>query len=163
MRISLIAAMTDQGIIGRNNQLPWHLPADLKHLKQLSLGKTIVMGRKTFESIGKPLPQRTHIIISRNADFQVPGCQVVDSISAAIKAAEACEELMIFGGEKIFEAFLPLADTLYLTLIHANLTGDTYFPSWDRAQWQEISRTDHAADAQNPYDYSFVTLARKYK
>lgn len=177
MIISLISAMGRNRVIGINNTLPWRLPADLKHFKQITLGKPVLMGRKTYESIGKPLPDRTNIIISGDSNYQIPGCSVVNSIDAALAAATGYEEIMVIGGAALYQQLLPRADRLYLTLIDENFNGDAWFPEYkliapdhestgntdalfQRAQWHEIERTDHAPDASNPYQYSFLILER---
>ncbi len=141
MKIALIAALSENGVIGYKNALPWHLPEELQYFKHKTLGKPVIMGRKTFESIGhKPLPHRVNIIVSTRADFQVPSsCVVVNSVTAALKAAGECEEVMVIGGSQIFEAFLPIADRLYLSFIHQTVTGDTYFPSIDWEKWEIVS------------------------
>ncbi len=169
MKVALIWAMAPNHVIGRNNKLPWYLPNDLKYFKQVTFGKPVIMGRKTFESIGKPLPGRTNIVISRNPDFQAPGCRVVDSLAAALELAdsvaliEGIEEVMVMGGGEIYRQALPYADRLYLTEVHAEIEGDAYFPAFDRNQWREVAREDFTAEAKedtgsNPYDYSFVVL-----
>lgn len=160
MIISIIAAVGNKRALGFKNQLPWKLPADLEYFRFMSQGKPIVMGEKTFESIGKPLPHRQNIVLSRNPDFKVPGCLVASSIEEALKLAEDSEELMVGGGATIYQQFLPLADKMYLTFIHHNFEADVFFPEYDLAQWKEVSREDHLADEKNPYDYSFVVLAR---
>lgn len=159
MIISLISAMGRNRVIGINNTLPWRLPADLKHFKQITLGKPVLMGRKTYESIGKPLPGRTNIIISRDSDYQVPGCIVVHSIDAALAAADH-NEVMVIGGAALYEQMLPRADRLYLTLIDEDFKGDAWFPEINYAQWQERERFDHAPDVANAYHYSFLMLQR---
>ena len=177
MIISLISAMGRNRVIGINNTLPWRLPADLKHFKQITLGKPVLMGRKTYESIGKPLPGRANIIISGDSNYQMPGCSVVNSIDAALAAATGYEEIMVIGGAALYQQLLPRADRLYLTLIDENFNGDAWFPEYkpiasdhesagnpsallQRSQWHEIERTDHAPDAANPYHYSFLMLER---
>lgn len=161
MKITLIAAMAKNRAIGKNNQLLWHLSADLKHFKALTLGKPIIMGRKTFESIGKPLPGRKNIILTQQVDYHVDGCSVVNSISEALISAGDVSEVMIIGGANIYELFLPQADYLYLTEVDVDAIGDTYFPVFDLSVWQEISREMHSADDKNPYNYSFVTWQRR--
>lgn len=161
MQVAIIAALANQQVIGYQNQLPWHLPADLRHFKQLTLKKPIIMGRKTFESIGKPLPERTNIIISRNPAYQASGCLVAHSLAEALKLANTAEEVMVIGGTTIFEQALPLAQTLYLTYIHADIKGDVFFPPWNADDWQTIHTQYFNADEKNVYNYSFVTLTRK--
>jgi dihydrofolate reductase len=160
MQISLIAAMDRKRVIGRGNQLPWHLPADLKHFKALTMGKPILMGRKTYASIGKPLPGRVNIILTHDENFQAEGCIVAHSLAEAHSTAGKIEELMVIGGSQLFEQALPLAKCMYLTFIDSDIPGDTFFPAWDSTEWQEISREHHPADEKNAYAMAFVTLAR---
>lgn len=161
-RISLIAAMAENRVIGANNALPWRLPADLKHFRRLTSGHHIIMGRRNYESIGKPLPDRTNIVITRNADYRAPGCLVRNSIEEALAAVRDDSEVFIIGGAEIYRQVLDRADRLYLTLIHSNIQGDTYFPEFNGYQWQEISRESHTADEANPHAYTFLTYARKH-
>jgi dihydrofolate reductase len=160
--ISMIAAMANNRVIGLNNQMPWHLPADLAHFKKVTLGKPVVMGRKTFESIGRPLPGRRNIIITRDKNYQADGIEVVFSPDEAIKAVEGVEEVMIIGGGHIYETFLPRADRLYLTFIDLNVEGDTCFPDYESvATWQQVSTESSNSDERNAYSYQFVTLHKK--
>lgn len=161
MQISIIAAITDDRLIGVGNQLIWHLPADLKHFKTVTMGKPIIMGRKTHEAIGKPLPGRRNIVISRQKDFNSEGCEVFASLEAALIALQDYSEVMIIGGSEIYAAALPKADTMLLTLVHHAFTGDTYFPKWNARNWQEIEREDFEPDENNKYPYSFIVLKRK--
>ena len=163
--ISLISAMGRNRVIGINNMLPWRLPADLKHFKQITMGKPVLMGRKTYESIGKPLPGRTNIIISSDHDYQVPGCIVAHSIDDALTAAASHEEVMVIGGAALYQQLLPRADRLYLTLIDEDFSGDAYFPAYNTAAWREVERQDFSANETNPYRHSFVIMERfkKYK
>lgn len=167
MRISLIVALSENHVIGRNNKLPWYLPNDLKYFKQVTMGLPIVMGRKTFESIGKPLPGRTNIVVTRNGDWSAEGVRVAHSLEEAFGLAESIaeidgrEELMIIGGDQIYQSALPLVDRMYLTEVHAHVEGDAYFPTFERGAWQEIAREDFSGADPNPYDYSFVVLDRK--
>ncbi len=162
MLLSLIVAAAENGVIGRNNALPWHLAEDLKHFKRLTMGKPILMGRKTFESIGRPLPGRTNIVITRNRDYQPDGVRVVDSLSAALDLAEAialidgADELMVIGGAQIYAEALPVAQRLYLTRVHAAVEGDAVLPQIDWSRWREVSRERCTAEPPNPYDYSFL-------
>ncbi|MGB5179428.1 MAG: type 3 dihydrofolate reductase [Gammaproteobacteria bacterium] len=160
MKISIIVAMAANGVIGQDNGLPWHLPADLKHFKQTTMGKPILMGRKTWESIGRPLPGRTNIVITRDSAYAATGCVVVDSIEAAIAAAGEQDEVMVIGGAELYRQVLPYADTLYLTRIHEVFNGDTRFPDISDTEWHQLERVDHEADEKNPYDYSFIRLER---
>ncbi len=159
--IALIAAVARNGVIGRDNRLPWHLPADLRHFRRLTLGKPVLMGRRTFESLGRPLPGRTNIVLTRDPDFHAPGCIVVHSLPEGIAAAGECEELMVMGGAALYEAALPLADRMYLTRIHHAFAGDTRFAAYDEKEWVTTAREDHAPDEDNPYPYSFITLHRR--
>lgn len=156
--LSFVVAMARNGVIGRDNQLPWRLPADLRHFKTVTMGKPIIMGRKTYDSIGRPLPGRTNIVVTRDPAYQAEGCLVVHSIEEALAAAGDAAEVMVIGGAEFYRQLLPRADRIYLTRIDAEFEGDTWFPELDPARWQERSREDHAPDADNPYPYSFVVL-----
>lgn len=160
MIISLIVAVARNHVIGNRNALPWHLPADLKYFKRITLGKPIIMGRKTFESIGRPLPGRMNIIITHERDYQAAACIVVHSIDDALKTAQAHEEVMVIGGAKLFEQTLPRADRIYLTEIAEDFVGDVFFPALNQNDWRETQRTTHPADEHNPHIYSFVVLDR---
>ena len=161
MRISLVVAMAANRVIGRDNGLPWHLPADLQHFKAITLGKPVLMGRKTWESLGRPLPGRTNIVITRDAGYVAGGCVMAHSLEEAVRAAGEAAEVMVIGGAQLYRQALPLADTLYLTLVHAEFQGDTRFPAWQPKEWRETARIDHAADDRNPHAYSFITLERQ--
>lgn len=159
--ISAIVAMAENRVIGAKNQLPWHLPADLAHFKSITTGHPILMGRKTYESIGKPLPNRTNIIMTRDPYYQVDHCIVVSSIDDAIAAAsDEHQEFFIIGGAEIYQQLLPSIQRLYLTLIHQEFEGDVYFPELNMSEWEEISRAAHTADEKNVYAYSFIVLER---
>ena len=161
MRIALIVAMDRNRVIGRGNELPWHLPADLAHFKRVTLGKPVLMGRRTFESIGRPLPGRHNIVVSGQPGYQAPGCTVVTDIEAGLDAAGGADELMVLGGSTLFEALLPRAGRLYLTLVETEVAGgDTWFPALDPSQWRETERTERDADDRNPFRLAFVTLER---
>ncbi len=159
MTISLIVAMARNRVIGRDNALPWRLPADLKHFRRVTMGKSIVMGRKTFDSIGKPLDGRKNIVITRNPDYRPDGVTVVDSLDGALNAA-GDSEVMIIGGATIYEQVLPRADRIYLTLIDAAFDGDARFPELNQEEWQESERLDVDAGTEPDFAYSFVTLDR---
>ncbi|PSU75694.1 type 3 dihydrofolate reductase [Photobacterium phosphoreum] len=159
MKISMIAAMAHDRIIGKDNSMPWHLPADFAWFKRCTLGKPIVMGRKTFESIGRPLPGRLNIVISRNSNFTAEGITVVSDIAAAKLVAGDAPELMIIGGGSIYQACLPIADNLYLTFIDADLEGDTQFPDWGE-HWHRVESQRYNADDKNAYAMEFVILER---
>jgi len=162
MIISMIAAMANNRVIGNGNQMPWHLPADLQHFKRVTMAKPVIMGRKTFESIGRPLPGRRNIVITRNTNYQVDGVEVVTSPDEALSLVEGVEEVMVIGGGNIYEQFLPQADYLYLTFIHQDIMGDTQFPDYHSGfEWQEVETEFHTADKVNKYDYTFVKLQKK--
>lgn len=160
MRVSLVVAMAENRVIGRDNALPWHLPADLRFFKNLTLGKPIIMGRKTYESIGRPLPGRQNIVLTRDDNFKAPGCDIRSSLEQAMLAAGDAGEVMIIGGAALYDAVLDTADRIYLTEVHSDIQGDTWFPELDPSHWTEISRERHFADERNSMDYSFVTLDR---
>ncbi|RDC63564.1 dihydrofolate reductase [Adhaeribacter pallidiroseus] len=159
--IASVFAMSENRVIGKDNQLPWHLPADLKFFKNLTTGHPIIMGRKTFESIGKPLPHRTSIIITRQAGYSPPNCIVLHDVPGAIQEALTINpNVFIIGGAEVLQQALPFIDTMYLTLIHAHFEGDTFYPEIDPAQWQEVSRQNFEADEKNLYPYSFIKLQK---
>lgn len=158
--ISFVVAMDSKGLIGRDNALPWRLPADLKHFKALTLGKPVIMGRKTYESIGKPLVDRLNIVVTRNPDYQAPGCVVAHSAQAALDAAGSAQEIMVIGGAQLYRELLPQAERLYITRIAATFEGDAWFPALEAGAWRERERRDCEADDKNPYAYSFVVLER---
>lgn len=158
--ITIIAAVAENRALGKDNQLIWHLPADLKRFKQVTLGHHIIMGRKTFESLGKPLPNRTTIIITRNKNYKQEGCIVVNSLPEAIEASKTDENPYILGGAEIYKQALAIADKLDLTLVHHSFDADAYFPEINTAVWKETERTLYKADAKNEYDYSFVSYLR---
>jgi dihydrofolate reductase len=161
MPLSIIVALSDNNVIGSGNQLPWKLSADLKRVKALTMGHHLIMGRKTFESIGRPLPGRTNVVITRNAGFRPEGCVTVDSLQAALVVAKDDPEAFVFGGGEIFREALPLVNRIHLTKVHCTLPGDTFFPELIASEWQETGREDFKADEKNEYDYSFITLQRK--
>ena len=150
-------------VIGKNNDIPWgkSLPKDLDHFKELTAGKPIIMGRKTYESIGKPLPNRTNIILTRDENYKAEGCIVVHSTEEALKAAGNAEEVMIIGGSQIYKEFLPKANRMYLTIVDADFEADTYFPEYKIEEWEETAYEEHERDAENPYNYTYITLERK--
>ena len=159
MKIAMIAAMANNRVIGKDNKMPWHLPEDLRHFKALTLGKPVVMGRKTYESIGRPLPSRHNIVISRQADLQIEGVTTVTSFAQAKLAAGDCEELVVMGGGQLYAELLQQSDILYLTEISLDVEGDTYFPNWDDGSWLEVSRDVAKNDKQ--MQYSFIKLVKK--
>lgn len=166
MIISMIAALSKNKVIGKNNDLPWKLPDDMKFFMETTKGHHTIMGRKNYDSIPpkfKPLPNRTNIVVTRQKGFRAPGCTVVDSLEKGLKIARANKELETFviGGAEIYKLALPLADRLYLTEIDAVIEGDTYFPNFDAAEWSEISRIHHHKDERHAYDFDFVVYDRK--
>ena len=167
MKLALIWAMSRNRVIGRNNALPWHLSEDLRYFKRVTMGKPIIMGRKTWESIGRPLPGRTNIVITRDQSFQAAGARVVHSLDDALRLAEhigvieGAEEAIVIGGAEIYALALPKAERLYLTQVHAEVQGDAWFPEFDVSQWQELAREDFNAEGPNPYPYSFIVLERR--
>jgi dihydrofolate reductase len=163
MYISLIVAAAQNGIIGRDNQLIWRLPDDLKQFKRLTTGHPVIMGRKTFDSIGKPLPNRTSIVITRSKEWSVEGVLVVNSVEEAIEAAQkiGTEEAFVIGGAEIYRLTLPIADKIYLTEVQADFEGDAYFTIPDSENWQEKSRLHHPCDEKHATPFDFVELVRK--
>ncbi|OEF22976.1 type 3 dihydrofolate reductase [Vibrio rumoiensis] len=159
MKISMVAAMANNRIIGKDNQMPWHLPADFAWFKRCTMGKPIVMGRKTFESIGRPLPGRLNIVISRDSSLAIEGVTTVTSLEQAKQSAGDVDELMIIGGGSIYQAFLPVSDCLYLTFIDADIEGDTQFPDWGK-DWSKVYSETYTQDEKNTYDMEFVVLKR---
>jgi len=162
MNISIIVAITENNIIGRGNEMPWHLPADLKYFREKTTGHYIVMGRKTFESIGggRPLPNRVSIIITTQKDYKAEGCLVAHSLEQAIALANGQDELFIIGGKQIYEQALPFANKLYITRIHETIDGDTSFPYYDDSQWEMISSQQRDADEKNEYQLSFLVFQK---
>ena len=157
MKITLIAALDMKRAIGRGGQLPWRLPDDLKHFKALTLGKTVLMGRKTFDSIGRPLPQRRNLVLTRDSNFAAAGVEVVRDLQGALE-----DDLMVIGGGEVYALALPLATTLELTLVQTVIAdADAFFPAWDSADWLEVRREHHAADERHMYAFDFVTLSRR--
>lgn len=166
MKLSLIAALAENGVIGRDNKLPWHLPNDLKYFRAVTIGKPVIMGRRTWESLGRPLPGRTNIVITRQPAYEATGARVVATLDEAIRLAESValidgqDECVVIGGAEIYALALPRCDRLYLTEVHATVDGDAYFPAFDRARWREHARERFAAEGPNPFDYSFVVYER---
>lgn len=160
--LSLIAAMADDRAIGIDNRLPWRLPADMQWFRRQTLGKPIVMGRRTFESFGgKSLPQRTNIVITTDKAYRAEGAVVVNSIDAALAAAGEAEEVMIIGGESFYRQMLPRADRFYLTLVHGKFEADAWFPEFDWNEWREVTREEHPVDEKNAWACSFIVLERR--
>jgi dihydrofolate reductase len=159
--LSVIAAMARNRVIGRDNKLPWHLPADLAHFKTTTLGKPMIMGRRTWESLPGLLPGRPHIVVTRDPDYRAEGARVAHSLEQAIAlAAELGDEVMLIGGAELYAQALPLADRLYLTEVDAEVEGDAWFPAFDPADWSLQSREEHGADARNAYPYRFLSYRR---
>lgn len=159
--ISLVAAMAENGTIGRDNGLPWRLADDLKRFKALTMGKLLLMGRKTYESIGRPLPGRTSLVLTRDREWRAEGVVVVRSLGQALGIARDAEELMAIGGAEIYRLLMPFARRIYLTLVHAEIPGDTFFPDFDPTQWADVECHSYPADERNAYPFTFVTLERK--
>jgi dihydrofolate reductase len=158
--ITLIAAMARNRAIGLDGQMPWHLPAELRHFKEATMGKPIVMGRKTWQSIGRALPGRQNIVISRSPSLQAPGCDVAGSFEQAIALAEG-DEVMIIGGGQIYAEAMPHADRMVLTLVECDPEADAWFPEWREAEWRQAGVRQHRADAENPHDYRVVEWVRR--
>ena len=164
--LAVIVAAAENGVIGRDNALPWHLPEDLRYFKRVTMGKPIVMGRKTYESIGRPLPGRANIVITRSKGWFAEGVSVVHSLDEALRLAadiarmDGIEELMVIGGAEIYAHAIPRAERLYLTQVHADVKGDALLPDIDWSRWLEVSRERFYASEENPYDYSFVVYER---
>ncbi len=163
MKVSLIVATDQQGLIGKENDLPWYLSADLCYFRKVTMGKPLIMGRNTHESIGRALPGRQNIIVTKKLDYKAEGCTVVHSIDQALQVASSADadEVMVMGGASLYTQLLPKADRLYLTLVDTDLAGDTWFPEWQRDDWFQLSREDHSADNNNEYPYSFIVYQRK--
>jgi dihydrofolate reductase len=166
MKLSLICAMASNGIIGRNNGLPWQLPEDLKYFKTTTMGYSIIMGRKTWESIGQPLPGRTSIVVTRDADYVAEGAKVVHSIQDALRLAESIaiidgtEEAFVIGGAALYATAMPIADRFHLTRVHAEVVGDTVISGFDESEWREVSRNNFQRNEANPFDYSICILEK---
>ncbi|HIF88549.1 MAG TPA: type 3 dihydrofolate reductase [Candidatus Thioglobus sp.] len=161
MRLSIIVAMDDNHLIGKDNGLPWHLPADLAFFKKVTTGHSIVMGRKTYDSIGRPLPNRRNLVITRNTDVNIDGCEVFNSIDSALSSAKDEDEVLVIGGANLCKQVLSQVERLYITHIEGVFEGDTYFPDYNEGDWQEISCESHTPDEKNPHHYHFKILERK--
>jgi dihydrofolate reductase len=160
MQLSIIVAMDRNRVIGKGDTLPWHISEDLKYFKRITMGKPIVMGRKTHESIGRPLPGRENIILTRDKNYQSDGCTVLHGVEEIFEHCKDSEEVMITGGSEIYKHIFEKVSRLYLTEVHAEVTGDTFFPEYDRSEWKEVSREDYKADEKNEFDYSFLMLEK---
>jgi len=158
--LSIIAALADNRVIGIDNRLPWHLPADLRHFKRLTLGKPIIMGRRTWESLPGLLPGRLHVIVTRNPDYCAEGAEVVHSLEEAIERFAGVGELMLVGGANLYAQALPMVSRMYLTQVHTSPEGDAFFPDFDRTQWREVERVEGLCDERNTIPHTFVTLQR---
>ncbi|HEY3858124.1 MAG TPA: dihydrofolate reductase [Gammaproteobacteria bacterium] len=161
MIVSQIVAVGRQDEIGKAGKMPWHLSADLKHFKRNTLGKPVLMGRKTLEAIGRPLPERHNLVLTRDAAFRAPGCETVSSLEAAVQAVAGVSELMVIGGGEVYRLAWERTDRIYLTRIQADVEGaDTFFPKLIPKEWREVSREEHRADEKNPFDYAFLVFDR---
>ncbi len=158
--LSLCVAMDKNRLIGCENALPWHLPADLKHFRAVTMGKTIIMGRKTYESIGRPLPGRLNVILSRNPLLTLAGCQVLHRLDEVLAFSQQYEESVVIGGASVYDKLLPEVQRMYVTWVDGEFRGDTYFPQFEPEQWQEMERHVFPADAKNAYSYCFSLLER---
>lgn len=158
--LSLVVACGLRNEIGKDGRMPWHLPADLQHFRAVTLGKPVIMGRRTFAVIGRPLPQRRNIVVTRNQEWRVAGCEPANSLDAALSLAADASEVIIIGGGDIYRQALPRVQRIYLTRVHANFDADTFFPSLEPLQWRELGREDRPADARNPFKCSFILLQR---
>jgi dihydrofolate reductase len=161
MSISLIVAMAKNRTIGVNNTLPWRCSEDLKHFKALTMGHHMIMGRKTFDSIGKPLPGRTTVVVTRNNDLKVEGCAVAHSLQKAIDLSAGDAEIFVVGGAELYRQAIPLVDTLYITEIQQDVEGDAHFPNFDKNEWNEVTRDVRSQETPQPLHYHFVTYRRK--
>jgi dihydrofolate reductase len=159
--LSGLVAMDKNRLIGRDNDLPWRLPADLAYFKKVTMGHPIIMGRKTFEAIGRPLPGRRNIIVTRNKQYEQPGCEVLYSIEDIYKVGSGTEEVFVIGGAEIFKEVLPMMDRLYITYIDEEFEGDTYFPNINESEWRMISEEPGITDEKNPYHYRFVVYEKQ--
>jgi dihydrofolate reductase len=160
MTISIIVAIAENNAIGKNNQLLWHLPADLKHFKQITSGRSIIMGRKTYDSVGKPLPNRRNIVVTRQ-NIKIEGCEVVKSIDEGLALCKGEDEVFIGGGAEIYRQAMDKTDIIYLTIVHRSFDADTFFPEIDYSKWEETAHENHQPDERNSIPYSFITLERR--
>ncbi len=164
MKLSIIAAVGENHVIGARGKIPWHLPADFKRFKELTMGHPIIMGNKTFESIGKPLPGRTNIVLAQDPNYAADGCLVAHALDEALalaKNAEGGDEVFVCGGGQVYALTLPLANILYLTKVHGAFEGDTFFPKFNEGDWMLTSSEEHKKDEKNPFDFTFLTYQRK--
>lgn len=161
MIVSIVVAIAEDNAIGKDNQLLWHLPADLKHFKDITSGHTIIMGRKTYDSIGRPLPNRRNIVITRNRELELPGTEITNSLDEALALCEGTGEVFIIGGAELYNHALGLTNRIYLTRVHQTYEADTFFPEIDVEEWKEVSTENHLPDEKNKVAYTFSTLERK--
>lgn len=161
MRLTIVAALADNGVIGRSGTLPWHLPDDLRRFKSLTMGRPILMGRRTFESIGRPLPGRRNLVLTRSTAALPAGVEGVASLAMALEQCAGAAELCVIGGADVYRQTLPQADRLELTRVHAIVEGDVMFPEFEPAQWRELARVEHGADERHPWAMTFLTLERR--
>lgn len=161
MTISIIVAASANNVIGANGGLPWHLPEDLRRFKALTMGKPIIMGRLTFESIGRALPGRRNIVITTQSDYDAPGCDVVDNAANAVEVAGDVEEVMVIGGGQVYEQFLPETNRIYLTRVFADIEGDTFFPKLEPQNWQTVASEEFEGNDERQFGFSFETLQRR--
>jgi dihydrofolate reductase len=159
-RIAFVVARDRHGVIGKDGRLPWRLPDDMRHVRDLTVGKPLIMGRRTFDSIGRPLPNRVSIVLTRDPDFRCDGCLIARTIDEALALAGDAPEVIVFGGAGVFRDFLPRADRIYLTEVDTEAAGDTFFPQLDPKEWREVERQTHPADARHPFAFAFVLLER---
>jgi len=159
-RIAFVVAHDRKRVIGKDGRLPWRLPDDMKHVREVTIGKPLIMGRRTWDSIGRPLPGRTSIVLTRDPSFRPDGVKVARTPDEALALAGDASEVIVFGGAEVFKHFLPLTDRIYLTEVDAEVAGDTYFPPLDPKEWREVERTEHAADERHPYAFRIITLDR---
>ncbi len=158
--ISIVVAISENNAIGKNNQLLWHLPADLKHFKEITSGRTIIMGRKTYDSIGRPLPNRKNIVITRKVELAIPNVEVVNSLQEAISLCKTENEVFIIGGAELYKQALTLANRIYLTIVHQKYQAEAFFPELKESEWKEVAKEHHQADEKNNLAYTFSTLER---
>ncbi|NVB43104.1 dihydrofolate reductase [Pseudenhygromyxa sp. WMMC2535] len=163
MRVALIAAVSENGVIGRDQDLPWHLPDEFRHFKRTTQGHHVIMGRRTWESQGKPLPKRVNLVVTSRPDFQAPGAQIVRSLAEGLALAREAgdDEAFVIGGTRLYAEALALADRLYLTRVHAEVEGDAHFPAFDRSAWTEVERREHPADERHAHAFTIMVLERR--
>jgi dihydrofolate reductase len=161
MTVSLVVAASKNNVIGRDGELPWHLPEDLRHFRRITTGKPVIMGRKTFESIGRPLPDRHNIVMTRDPDYAAEGCDVVDSVAEALDVAGDADEVMVIGGGQVYRDFLPRADRIYMTRVQAEVQGDTRFPRIEGNAWRLVSAEHHAADEKHEFAFEMMVFERR--